>query len=149
MQGPSNIDVEQALLGTLLSDTSATLWPQITGLLKPDHFHDPLHARIFEAIASLASAGKVASAFTLSNAFQRDETINDLGGVQYLAHLVASAAPASSLNSHAELLRDLAARRSAIEKATQLIADADTVTVGETFRPMLASHVEAMQALFD
>lgn len=149
MQGPANIEVEQSLLGTLLSDSSATLWPQISGLLKPDHFQDPLHARIFDAIASLGSAGKVASAFTLKNAFDRDETINELGGVQYLAHLVANASPAISLKSHSELLRDLAARRNAIEAANKLIAEAEAVTVGDTFRPTLACHVEAMQALFD
>ena len=149
MQGPVNIEVEQGLLGTLLSDTSGMLWPQVSGLLKPDHFQEPLHARIFDAIASLATAGKVASAFTLQNAFAKDETLNELGGTGYLARLVASAAPAISLKSHSELLRDLAARRVAIEAATKLITDADTVTIDETFRPTLAAHVEAMQALFD
>ncbi|MBZ0262980.1 MAG: AAA family ATPase [Hyphomicrobiales bacterium] len=149
MQGPVNIEVEQGLLGTLLSDTSGTLWPQVSGLLRPEHFHEPLHARIFDAIASLASGGKVASAFTLQNAFAKDETLNELGGTGYLARLVASAAPAISLKSHAELLRDLTARRVVIEAATKLITDADTVSVGDTFRPVLASHVEAMQALFD
>jgi replicative DNA helicase len=62
MQGPSNSDVEQALLGTLLSDSSAVLWPQISDVLRPEYFHNPLHARIFDAIASLATAGNVASA---------------------------------------------------------------------------------------
>jgi replicative DNA helicase len=69
--------------------------------------------------------------------------------VKYLASLVAHAAPAIALCSHVELLQDLAARRAAVAAANDLAASAQSVTLGETFRPVLAAHVEAMQALFD
>jgi replicative DNA helicase len=146
---PVNLEVEQAVLGTLLSDSAGLLWPQVSGLLSADHFSEPIHARIFEAFATLSRAGKSATAFTLKNHFENDATLSDIGGLEYLARLVASAAPAISLKSHAELLRDLAARRSAIEAAHILITEASTVAVGDDFRPALAFHVEGMQRLFD
>ena len=149
MQGPANIEAEQAVLGSLLSDTALIYWPQVSGLLTPDHFADPLHSRIFNAIATLCLAGKPATPLTLKAAFEKDETLNELGGFVYLARLMASAIPLLSLRPHVELLRDLAARRAVIEAAHKLIAEADTVTIDETFRPTLASHVEAMTALFD
>jgi replicative DNA helicase len=149
MQGPTNLEAEQAVLGSLLSDTALIYWPQVSGLLTPDHFSDPLHSRIFNAIATLCLAGKPATPLTLKTAFEHDETLKELGGFVYLARLMASAIPMLSLRPHVELLRDLAARRVVIDAATQLITDADNVTVDETFRPVLANHVEAMQALFD
>lgn len=149
MQGPSNIEAEQAVLGSLLTDTPLIYWPQVAGVLTPEHFSEAVHSRIFEAIAMLSRAGKPASAMTLKNAFEKDETLNEIGGTVYLARLMASAIPLLSLRPHVELLRDLAARRVVIEAARKLINDADNVTVDETFRPVLANHVEAMQALFD
>jgi replicative DNA helicase len=136
-------------LGSLLTDTALIYWPQVAGLLTPDHFSEAIHSRIFEAIATLSGAGKPASAMTLKNVFEKDETLKEIGGTVYLARLMASAIPLLSLRPHVELLRDLAARRTVIEAANQLITDADNVTADETFRPVLASHVESMQALFD
>jgi replicative DNA helicase len=146
---PSNIEIEQAVLGSLLSDTSLMYWPQVSGLLMPEHFSEPIHSRIYDAIATLTTAGKPASAMTLKNVFEKDETLKEIGGVVYLARLMTSAVPLLSLRPHAELLRDLHARRTVIEAAHKLIAEADSVPADETFRPVLASHVEAMQALFD
>src|SRR5215210_7518805 len=90
-QQPHNIEAEQALLGALLSD-SASLWPQLRGQLKPAHFFEPLHARLYGAIDTLAVAGKVASFITVKNGFEQDETLAEIGGTTYLAKLVANAA---------------------------------------------------------
>ena len=146
---PSNLEVEQAVLGSLLSDSGLTNWPQVAGVLAADHFAESVHSRIFNAIATLCAAGKPATPLTLKSAFEKDETLQEIGGFVYLARLMSSALPLLSLRPHAELLRDLSARRVVIEAATKLISDAGTVTIDETFRPLLASHVEAMQALFD
>ena len=133
MTGPNNLEAEQAVLGSLLTDTALIYWPQVAGVLAPDHFSEPIHARIFEAIATLSRAGKPASAMTLKNVFDRDETLKEIGGTVYLARLMASAIPLLSLRPHVELLRDLAARRTVIEAANKLIIDAEAVTVDETF----------------
>src|SRR5687768_15912276 len=109
---PHNMEAEQALLGRLLSD-SQSAWPLIGPRLKPDHFFEPVHARIFDAIAKLAGAGKIASPVTLHNAFDGDETLAEIGGTQYLTKLAANAATLVSARDYADLIRDLATRRSA------------------------------------
>ena len=76
---PHNTEAEQALLGRLLSD-SQSAWPLIGPRLKPDHFYEPVHARIFDAIAKLAGTGKIASPVTLHNAFEGDTTLAEIGG---------------------------------------------------------------------
>src|SRR5687768_14116882 len=113
---PHNTEAEQGLLGALLAESAAT-WPLVRSSLKPAHFFEPVHARLYEAIDTLASAGKIASPVTVKNAFDKDETLAEIGGMQYLAQLVSHAALRASLKDYAELLRDLAARRSAMTTA--------------------------------
>ena len=46
-QLPYDVDIEQALLGAILVDNY--LLERISTSLKPEHFYDPLHQRIYEA----------------------------------------------------------------------------------------------------
>jgi len=50
----TNLDVEQALLGAILS-SNITL--SLVGKLGPEHFAELVHSRIFEACASLTREG--------------------------------------------------------------------------------------------
>jgi replicative DNA helicase len=145
---PHNIEAEQGLLGALLADSSGT-WPLIRGQSKPDHFYDPLHARLYEAIDTLAGAGKVASPVTVKNYFDQDQTLAEVDGIKYLVSLVANAPVRTSVKAYAELLRDLAARRQAVMAARELIDNASTIAAQEPFQPAIASHIHAMQQLFD
>ena len=45
---PSNQAAEQALLGALLANNKA--YERVAEFLIPDHFIDPLHGRIYQAI---------------------------------------------------------------------------------------------------
>jgi replicative DNA helicase len=95
----TNIEIEQAVLGSLIGDTSGMLWPQVSSNLKAEHFAEPVHARLFEAVASLSSAGKSATPMMLKTYFARDNTLNEIGGVKYLASLVAQSTPRPSPES--------------------------------------------------
>lgn len=144
-----NIELEQGLLGTLLSDTEIRMWPQITGRLKPEHFAEPLHSRIFEAGLKLTALGTPATAIALKTYFSKDGTLEEIGGVAYLGRLMASAFTDMEFRGAVEMLPDLAARRAFIN-ASQNVADvAQAVAPGETFRPALAQHIEELQQLFD
>jgi len=50
-QPPHNYDAEQALLGAILVDNRT--FDRVHEFLRPDHFFDVLHGRIYEAIARL------------------------------------------------------------------------------------------------
>ena len=43
---PHNLDAEQAFLGALLYDNE--LFHRVADWLKPEHFYDPVHGRIFD-----------------------------------------------------------------------------------------------------
>jgi replicative DNA helicase len=144
----SNLELEQGILGALLGDTDLSLWPQITGQLRPEYFAEPLHSRIFEAAATLAASGTAPTAVVMISYFGKDATLAEIGP-QYLAGLVGNASTAFQLKAHAAMLQDLAARRAAVALARDLEQAASTATPGESFRPVLAQHVEAAQSLFD
>ena len=148
MELPANIELEQAVLGALVNDRAGQCLPLFAGL-SPEHFSEPVHSRIFEAIQKLNAKGNFGGALALKTYFTADETLAEIGGTSYLANLAGRAAPSISLKSHAHLLRELAARRLAIEASEKLIDQAATVNVNEAFRPALADHIGAMQGLFD
>ena len=74
---PHSIIAEQELLGALLAQPNT--WPQVVRL-KPEHFFEGLHARIFEAIMEMATAGKPISAMVLHARFKDDATLAEIGG---------------------------------------------------------------------
>lgn len=144
-----NIELEQAILGTLLGDSALVLWPQVVTAIKPEHFSEPLHSRIYEAVAKQAVAGVPPSLMTLKTMMAQDATLNEVGGAGYLARLISCAVTAMQLRHDAETLCDLAARRAAVTAADAMAEAAQTIKPGEQFRPIIAKHIEDMQTLFD
>lgn len=145
----TNLELEQGILGALLLDTENTLWPQIAEQIKPEHFAEPLHSRIFEAVAKLAAAGTPPTPMMVQTYLAKDATLAEIGGVGYLASLASNAVTPMQVRSGVELLEDLADRRAFLNASKEAEEAAQTVTVGEPFRQALARHIEAMQMLFD
>lgn len=116
-QPPQNIELEQALLGTLLMDNRC-----LSSLsLSADDFSEPLHACIFAQIEADISAGRVASPVSIKTAFDDYPEINEnLTVPQYIGRLLTAAAASSSAKSYAEGLRDLANRRALVAAAAEL-----------------------------
>jgi len=53
---PHNIQLEQALLGAILTNNRTFVCVEC--FLKPEHFFEPIHQRMYEIAASLVSEGK-------------------------------------------------------------------------------------------
>ncbi len=83
---PSNLQAEQALLGALLANNKA--YERVSDFLAPDHFADPIHGRIFQAIARRIEAGQLADAVTLKAEFEHSGMLEEVGGTAYLAQLL-------------------------------------------------------------
>jgi replicative DNA helicase len=114
---PHNLEAEQALLGAILVNNEAI--DRVSSFLKPAHFYDPLHARLYEAAAKLILGGKRATPITLKTFFQSEEPVGDLTVPQYLGRLAANATTIINAEDYGRTIYDLAIRR-------QLI------TIGET-----------------
>ena len=88
-QLPRNIEAEAALLGAIFVDNRAL--ENVSEYLRAEHFALTAHARIYEAMEKLIERGQIADPTTLRPYFQADDSLNDIGGSKYLAHLAASA----------------------------------------------------------
>ncbi len=119
---PHSQEAEQALLGALLYDNE--IYHRISAIVQAKHFYNPIHLRIFESIASLIEHGKLADAIVLKNRFSQDETLVDIGGVEYLALLLDNAPPGVTATEYAKLIFDLAMRRELIRLGDEIKSEA-------------------------
>ena len=106
---PHNLSAEAAVIGSILYDNNA--FQRIADLLRPTDFYAPAHEEIYEACQRLIQNGRVADGVTLREQFEKDERLTEIGGAQYLAELLDSAAFGPEVQDYARIIRDLAISR--------------------------------------
>jgi hypothetical protein len=117
---PYDIEVEQALLGAILVDNRAL--ERVGGVLKPEHFYDPLHSRIFEIMSrSIDRGGMVLTPLTLNAAMKNDPGLIEVGGHAYLAGLAEAAPALPNVRDYAQILTDLTVRRGLIHIGEDIV----------------------------
>jgi replicative DNA helicase len=110
---PHNFEAEQALLGAILVNNEAC--DRVSSFLKPEHFFDALHGRIYDHAAKLIWAGKRATPITLKTFFLADEPVGELTVPQYLGRLAANATTIINAEDYGRTVYDLAIRRNLIQ----------------------------------
>jgi len=119
---PQNVEAEGALLGALMIDNRLVEDVQLK--LRPDHFFEPVHGRIYEAILRMTDANRVANPVTLKPMFDGDESIKELGGPAYLAQLTGSGAAIIGARDFAAQIYDLALLRALVGVGRDLVEGA-------------------------
>ncbi|MGF7161071.1 replicative DNA helicase [Rhodoligotrophos appendicifer] len=142
---PFNLEAEQALLGAILVNNEAC--ERISDFLKPEHFFEPVHARIFEAAFRLVRAGKLASPVTLKTFFDRDQALSEIGGPAYLARLAGSATTVINAQEYGRTIFDLAVRRRLIEIGTDIVGNAYDAPVDVAPRTLIEEAEQGLYAL--
>lgn len=119
---PHNIEAEQALLGAILVNNKA--YERVVEFLRPEHFADPVHGRIYEATGKRIDRGEQASPATLKGLFDQDEALADAGGVQYLVKLAANVVTVINTADYGREIFNCWRRRQLIDIGETLINDA-------------------------
>ena len=127
---PHNFIAEQALLGIILMRNQAI--EAVTDFLRPDHFADPTHGRIFGICAELLNSGRRVDPVILKNLMGEDVGLTDLGGAAYLVRLIGSAPAPANAAEYGQLIFDLHKRRQLIAIGEDLIAGAYDTSTGRT-----------------
>lgn len=104
-----NIEAEQAILGALLMDNR--LLDEVGLMLEPGDFYEDLHGRLYADMLRRHDAGEQVNPALLAPAWQGDETLKLLGGVQYLVTLSCNAGALFGVQGFAEQIRELAELR--------------------------------------
>jgi replicative DNA helicase len=119
---PQNVEAEAALLGALMIDNR--LVEDIGMKLRPHHFFEPLHGRIYEGILRLTDTNRVANPVTLKPLFETDEGMKEVGGPAYLAQLTGSGAAVIGARDFAGQIYDLALLRALVGVGRDLVEGA-------------------------
>jgi replicative DNA helicase len=126
---PHSIEAEQQLLGGILNNND--LFYSLEDKIDPEHFYDPIHARIFDVISTRIKDGKLASAVTVNTFLTEDQGLKELGGSAYLAQLMAGSVASSAIKDYSKLVYDLAVRRELIVLGQEISSRAQSIKVDE------------------
>jgi replicative DNA helicase len=133
---PQNVEAEAALLGALMIDNRIV--ERIADKLQPEHFFEPLHARIFTAILRETSLNKIANPVTLKPYFDADPGMKEVGGPGYLAQLTGSGAAVIGAYDFALQIVALAQLRQLIQVGRNIAENAADTSEDVDFSVKLA-----------
>lgn len=119
---PHNFEAEQALLGAILANNRAL--ERVAEFLRPEHFADPVHGRIYDACQTLATRNQIANPVTLKTYMGADQGLQELGGDAYLARLAAAAVTIINAEDYGRLVFDLHLRRELIAVGEDMVNEA-------------------------
>lgn len=109
---PHNTEVEAALLGAILTNNRA--FEAVSDFLRPEHFFEPVHGRIYETIMKLVERGQVASPLTLKHLFDNDEALKEVGGANYLYEMATAVISVINAADYGRTVHDLYLKRALI-----------------------------------
>ncbi|SFJ59970.1 replicative DNA helicase [Sphingomonas sp. NFR04] len=119
---PQNVEAEAALLGAMMIDNRVA--EDVLQKLRPEHFFEPLHGRIYEQITLLVGDNRLATPVTLRPLFAHDAAMKELGGPAYLAQLTGNPASLIGARSFADQIYDLAQLRALVDVGRGMVEGA-------------------------
>ena len=141
---PSNIEAEQALLGSILVNND--IIDEISNFISFPKFFDPIHRKIYQVIEILNGKGMIANPITLKNHFESDNSLNDVGGVEYLVKLTRFSSSTKQSIDYAKIIHDMFLRRKLIEISTNLLNESEDDDISVSSENIIET---AEKSLFD
>jgi len=117
---PQNLEAEMAVLGSILIDEDAV--STAAENLTSDSFYKDAHRRIFEAMLSLYTANKAVDLITLTDGLKKNGTLDEIGGVSFLASLANSVPTAANINHYIAIVKEKSILRSLINNSTKIVS---------------------------
>jgi len=123
---PHAVDAEMALLGATMFDNEAF---HLAGDIEPKHFYEPLHQKLWTAMAERIAVKGLAEPVGLAELLKDDPALQEFGGLKHLMAMVDAGAPTFTAKEHADLIIDRFVRRSLIGLGKDACALAADVSV--------------------
>ena len=141
---PSNLEAEQALIGSVLVNND--IIDEISSIVSSHKFFDPGHRKIYEVIENLNNKGMIANPITLKNYFETNSSLAEVGGVDYLVKLTRFSSSVKQTIDYAKIIHEMYVRRELIiisENVSEESRDDDLKKTGENIIE------DAEKSLFD
>ena len=118
---PSNLEAEQALLGSILVNND--IIDEISNIINSSIFYDPAHIKIYEVIETLNNKGMIANPITLKNFFEKDNMLSEVGGTEYLVKLTRFSGSSKQAVDYAKIIHEMYLRRELVQISDNLSND--------------------------
>ncbi|MBD1146703.1 replicative DNA helicase [Pelagibacterales bacterium SAG-MED28] len=142
---PSNLEAEQALLGSILVNND--IIDEVSTLVSANIFFDPAHIKIYEVIESLNNKGMIANPITIKNFFEKDNMLNEVGGTEYLVKLTRFSSSVKQAIDYAKIIHEMYLRRELVQISDNLSHDTLNANSQEQNAENIIENTE--KSLFD
>ena len=127
---PANFGVEQSLLGALIFDNEKI--DLVSDRISDLSFYADQHKIIWRALFKIREKGGISDANTLLEFFSREQSLQKIGGEDYLSKIVQNRALDIEIDEYAGILIDLEHRRGLIHMAQKVEANALKPEIGQS-----------------
>jgi replicative DNA helicase len=116
---PHDDELEQATLGSLLSDNEAVT-SAIQLHLRPDDFYTRSNQRIYEAVMSLDAKGLRADIQTVVQELKQMGKLDEAGGASYVSGLTNVIPSSANIDYYAQMVKNYSLKRALIKTASRI-----------------------------
>src|SRR5258706_6268564 len=117
-QTPSNVEAEQAVLGSILLDGEAIT--RINSFLQPHDFYLEKHRWMYEAIWDLQEHREPIDFLSVTSALDKLGHLNAVGGAAYITSLLNAVPTAAHVEHYARLVERASVERRLIQASTEI-----------------------------
>lgn len=132
---PQSLEAEQSALGAMMLSKSAIT--SSIEILKVSDFYQDSHRKIYESILNVYNRNEPADVITVSEELKKTDSLEEVGGVIYLAQLTSSVTAVSNIESYCKIIKEKGILRDLIGASDKIIsaaysADAEVDPIIET-----------------
>lgn len=119
---PNSIEAEQSVLGAMIIDKEAI--NSALEIIRPEDFYKEANREIFEAMVVLFNKNEPVDLITLSEELKRRGTLDNIGGVTYLANLSSSIATTANIEYYCKIVQQKSILRRLIKSSDEVMSKA-------------------------
>ncbi|MDP3980176.1 MAG: replicative DNA helicase [Chlamydiota bacterium] len=116
---PQNIEVEVAILGSMLLDRNAI--PIVIERTQPDFFYIESHVQIYKAIIQLFDENLPVDLVTLTERLRKMGALDEVGGAETLVGISNAVQTSANIDEYIRILREKYVLRSLIQTSTEIV----------------------------
>ncbi len=146
---PMAIDLEEAVLGAIISESSAMMF--VADILNPDMFYKAPNRLIYKACQELSVSGEPLDLMTLTSKLRKNGDLEKVGGAYYITSLTDRVVSSVNIEYHARIISQKFMQRELIKVSQVTIQDCydetkdifEILDTYETSRDNIVNHVSA------
>lgn len=117
---PHSLEAEQSVLGAMIIDKEAI--NTAIEKIKPEDFYKEANKEIFESIVELYSRNEPVDLITLSEELKRRDTLENVGGISYLANLSEGIATTANIKYYCKIVEEKSILRRLIKSCDEIMS---------------------------